>query len=212
MVVCMNTKDKIWNTALELFSKSGFEGVSVRDIASAVGVRESALYRHYKNKREIYDVILLQYSAHMNAFFAQMNLANQDGAFIDGQNAVAFFGTVTEQQLVDMGRQIFYFLFCDQISTKVRRMLTIEQYKNKAAAELYRKISFEDALSYQSGLFQDMINHGLFRPADPDIMALHFVAPMFLFFYKFDDDEQGLALAQEMIGEHIKQFGCIYAP
>lgn len=212
MVVRMNTKDKIWNTALDLFSKSGFEGVSVRDIASAVGVRESALYRHYKNKREIYDVILVQYHTHMNAFFAQLSLENSEGEFINGKNAVDFFGTVTEQQLIVMGRQIFYFLFCDQISAKVRRMLTIEQYKSKAAAELYRKISFEDALSYQSGLFQDMIKHGLFRQTDPYIMALHFVAPMFLFFYKFDDDEQGLALAQEMVGEHIKQFGRIYAP
>ncbi len=206
----MNTKDRIWNMALDLFSKSGFEGVSVRDIASAVGVRESALYRHYTNKREIYDVILLQYSAHMNAFFAQLNLTSSNGVFLDGQNAVAFFGTVTEQQLIDMGRQIFHFLFCDKLSAKVRRMLTIEQYKSAEAAELYRKVSFEDALSYQSGLFQDMINQGLFRPADSYIMALHFVAPMFLFFYKYDDNEQGLALAQEMVGEHIKQFGRIY--
>ncbi len=212
MVVLMNTKDKIWNTALDLFSISGYEGVSVRDIASAVGVRESALYRHYKNKREIYDAILLQYHAHMNAFFAQLSLADTDGAFIDGQNAVAFFGAVTEQQLIEMGRQIFHFMFCDKLSTKVRRMLTIEQYKNKEAAELYRKISFEDAMTYQSGLFEDMINRGLFRPADPHIMALHFVAPLFLLFYKFDDDAQGLAQAQELVSEHIKQFGRIYAP
>lgn len=212
MVVLMNTKDKIWNTALDLFSQRGYEGVSVRDISSAVGVRESALYRHYKNKREIYEAILLQYNTHMNTFFTQLNLANPQGGFIEGQNAVAFFGAVTEQSLVEMGKQIFHFLFCDQLSAKVRRMLTIEQYKSKDAAALYRKISFEDALSYQSALFGSMIDNGLFREADPNVMALHFVAPLFLMFYQFDNDAQGLAQAEAMVGEHIKQFGRIYAP
>ena len=45
----MKTKDKILIEALSLFSVSGFSGVSVRDIAKAVGIRESAIYKHYKN-------------------------------------------------------------------------------------------------------------------------------------------------------------------
>ena len=40
-----------------MFAKRGFSGVSVRDIASAVGVRESALYKHFKNKQDILDKI-----------------------------------------------------------------------------------------------------------------------------------------------------------
>ena len=43
----MKTKDKILIEALSLFSVSGFSGVSVRDIAKAVGIRESAIYKHY---------------------------------------------------------------------------------------------------------------------------------------------------------------------
>lgn len=42
----MNTKDRILYISLELFAQKGFSGVSVRDIASKVGVRESALYKH----------------------------------------------------------------------------------------------------------------------------------------------------------------------
>ena len=54
----MKTKDKILIEALSLFSVSGFSGVSVRDIAKAVGIRESAIYKHYKNKQDIFDCIV----------------------------------------------------------------------------------------------------------------------------------------------------------
>ena len=49
----MNTKDKILIEALSLFSVYGFSGVSVRDIAKFIGLRESAMYKHYKNKKVI---------------------------------------------------------------------------------------------------------------------------------------------------------------
>ena len=54
----MKTKDKILIEALSLFSVSGFSGVSVRDIAKAVGIRESAIYKHYKNKQQLFDTIV----------------------------------------------------------------------------------------------------------------------------------------------------------
>ena len=42
------TKDKIFDTALDLFSKKGYDSVSVRTIASEVGIKESSIYNHYK--------------------------------------------------------------------------------------------------------------------------------------------------------------------
>ena len=46
----METKARILWEALELFSSKGYKGVSVRDIAGAVGIRESSLYNHFKGK------------------------------------------------------------------------------------------------------------------------------------------------------------------
>lgn len=37
-----------------LFARLGYNGVSMRDLASAVGVTPAALYYHYKNKDELY--------------------------------------------------------------------------------------------------------------------------------------------------------------
>ena len=47
------TKQKILEVAVNLFSKKGFSGVSVREIARNVGIKESSLYNHYQNKDDI---------------------------------------------------------------------------------------------------------------------------------------------------------------
>ena len=52
------TKDKIFDTALDLFSKKGYDSVSVRTIASEVGIKESSIYNHYSSKKDILMSIL----------------------------------------------------------------------------------------------------------------------------------------------------------
>jgi AcrR family transcriptional regulator len=53
-----NTKQKSVQESMKLFSIQGFDAVSIRTIAQAVGVRNSALYKHFKSKREILDEII----------------------------------------------------------------------------------------------------------------------------------------------------------
>ena len=52
-----NTKDKILVTALRLFAQDGYEAVSVSKIAGELGITKGALYKHYKNKRDIFNSI-----------------------------------------------------------------------------------------------------------------------------------------------------------
>jgi AcrR family transcriptional regulator len=48
----------ILEAAVQLFSKNGFDGVSMRDIAEAAGVSKSNIYHHFKSKRVLYRSIL----------------------------------------------------------------------------------------------------------------------------------------------------------
>ncbi|MFQ5473137.1 MAG: TetR/AcrR family transcriptional regulator [Dehalococcoidia bacterium] len=47
------TRRRILSEALKLFSKNGFHGASVRDIARSVGLTEAALYYHFPSKQAI---------------------------------------------------------------------------------------------------------------------------------------------------------------
>ncbi len=44
--------------ALRVFSRLGYEGSSVNDIAAELGLSKTAMYKHFKNKREVFDSIL----------------------------------------------------------------------------------------------------------------------------------------------------------
>ncbi|MFF2876538.1 TetR/AcrR family transcriptional regulator [Gottfriedia sp. NPDC057991] len=48
------TKDKIIAAALALFSKNGYEGTSLTEIAKAVGIQKPSIYNHFKSKEEIF--------------------------------------------------------------------------------------------------------------------------------------------------------------
>ena len=53
-----DTKENILRTALRLFARDGYEAVSTSAIAGELGMTKGALYKHYKNKRAIFDSIV----------------------------------------------------------------------------------------------------------------------------------------------------------
>ena len=57
----MNNKEKIFLVSIDLFSRYGYGGVSIRQIATNVGIKESSIYNHYKSKESILDAILDYY-------------------------------------------------------------------------------------------------------------------------------------------------------
>ena len=53
-----DTKQKILDKALELFSEYGYDSVSVGQIAQAVGIKAPSLYNHFPGKQAIFDAIV----------------------------------------------------------------------------------------------------------------------------------------------------------
>lgn len=50
--------DQIVRQATDLFSKDGYQKVTVKQLAKACDVTEAALYRHFGSKEEIYNAVL----------------------------------------------------------------------------------------------------------------------------------------------------------
>ncbi|KJS16946.1 MAG: TetR family transcriptional regulator [Peptococcaceae bacterium BRH_c4b] len=69
-------KEDILKASIELFAARGYDAVSVRDIARAAGVTESALYKHFKGKEDmslyIFKEIIQEYCRRI------INIKNQD--------------------------------------------------------------------------------------------------------------------------------------
>jgi AcrR family transcriptional regulator len=53
-----DTRERIKQVALELFTEQGYEQTSLREIAERLGVTKAALYYHFKSKEEIVEAFV----------------------------------------------------------------------------------------------------------------------------------------------------------
>lgn len=53
-----NRKDQLLREATRLFASQGFRGTSVRGIATACGISEAAVYRHFDGKADLYEAVI----------------------------------------------------------------------------------------------------------------------------------------------------------
>ncbi|WP_047551848.1 TetR/AcrR family transcriptional regulator [Psychroserpens sp. Hel_I_66] len=52
-------KDEIIKTAAKLFKEKGFSAVTMRDLATAMGMKAASLYNHISSKQEILKIIII---------------------------------------------------------------------------------------------------------------------------------------------------------
>jgi AcrR family transcriptional regulator len=61
-VKARDTKERILEAALKLFSKKGFLGATTKDIAKLAGVAELTLFRHFPSKERLFEGVITRYS------------------------------------------------------------------------------------------------------------------------------------------------------
>lgn len=83
-----NTRQEILHTAKALFNEKGYNGVSTRDIAAALGIAKGNLSYYFKRKEEIMEALLAE-SAQRAPLRSPRSLAELDAFFADIEEAVA---------------------------------------------------------------------------------------------------------------------------
>lgn len=168
-----DTRQKIMNKALELFSARGYDSVSVGEIASAVGIKAPSLYNHFSGKQAIFDAIV-------EATAAQYE-ADTDRIHIHVQNVtrdIPAFAEISEDALLEKVRQIFTYSLHNETISRFRRMMTIEQFRSPELAALYSRRYVERVVAYHAGIFRALAAAGEIHSDDPDALAMLYVAPV----------------------------------
>lgn len=198
----MSTKERILSEALSLFSVHGYSSVSVRDITKAIGIRESAIYKHYKNKQAIFDTIIHVSAERINQF--QQELINTAGQEVSDDTNFS----------IDLMQKIycrlFSFYLTDEILSKFRKMMIIEQYKSIELNTMFTEMFIEKTMRYQTEVFRQLIKEGRMGGTDPEIMALHFYSPVFLLLFRYDTRTEKVDEALKLIQKHIQEFFGLY--
>ena len=201
----MDTKQRILDEALTLFSEKGYANVFVGDIADRVGIKAPSLYKHYKSKRAIFDAIIDE----MNRRFEEQAKSLQ----ITGTDASADAGVyqeISEDRLLKTGRDLFLYFLHDDYNQKFRKMLTLEQFHDEDLAKIYSRIYVDDPLSYQGMLFGFMVTSGVLKTDNVQIMTLHFYAPIYYLLTICDREPDREPEALKLLDDHIRQFDKLY--
>ena len=168
-----DTKQKILDKALALFSSEGYDSVSVGEIAKAVGIKAPSLYNHYPSKRAIFDAIVEATAAQYEKDTDKIDIHVQNSA-----KDVPVFTDITVDLLIEKVRQIFTYSLHNETISRFRRMMTIEQFRSPELAELYTRRYVERIVAYHADIFRSLIAAGEIRPEDPDTLALMYVSPV----------------------------------
>ena len=201
----MNTKERIVDEALTLFSVQGFKGTTVKNIADAVGIKDSSIYKHFKSKQEILDAIVDQMKGRMEELSGTLGIP-QD---IDEDSVMTAYKDLSLQELQEISRKAFLFYLKDEFMSRFWRLSQMEQYQNREIYNIYRSIFFEQSIKYQTELFAEMIRQGAFREADPEVVAVNFYAPIYFLLSKYQE-ESDVEEALRMLDKQIEEFYHIY--
>ncbi|MDD4159616.1 MAG: TetR family transcriptional regulator [Synergistaceae bacterium] len=195
-----DTKENILHTALRLFARDGYEAASVSCIAGELGITKGALYRHYKNKRDIFDSIV-ERMCRIDVERAKKYEVPEETF---DRSPAAYRSTDIDKVRAFIEAQ-FHFLTEDEFACNFRKMLILEQYRNPEIAELYQKCLVSGPVSYMEDIFREMVGQGLCGKNDPKQLALEFYAPFYLLL-SISDTAAGKKEAARLLNAHIERF------
>ena len=179
------TKERILNTALALFSQRGYLGTSMSDIANELGMTKGALYKHYTSKQEILDRI----TARMRELDRERAQAYQ---MPDGF-AEAYRNTPAEKIRTYSVAQFRHWTE-DGFSARFRKLLTLEPYRDPAFATLYQNYLASGPVAYMAEIFRTMTDSN----ESAMQLALEFYGPIYLLYSIYDGTEDKEAVIQQL--------------
>jgi len=119
-----DTYEEILEAAAQAFSKNGYDGTSLAEIAKAVGIKTPALYYHFKSKNEILYAYLVRSGEQI---FSAVQLAVVGAGEDPKKRLCAFVKTYirTQLEMIDTMPTVNTVIF----SSTVSKALTRSQYK-----------------------------------------------------------------------------------
>ena len=173
----MTTKEKIMDVALHMFSERGYEAVSIRDICGEVGIKESTLYYHFKNKMDILDSLIAKFKEHIEGLLIHIDEMPQ---MPSGKTKKKNAGStdIIDSYMMDS------YLF-DPFCNLMIRLMMIEQFHNEEMRALYEKTMFTDPYDIYLRVFRMLASQGAFSESQVDAIVRRYHAYMTMLTYRY---------------------------
>ena len=192
-----DTKERILVAALEMFSQNGYAGTNIRELSASLGLVKSGVYKHYESKEAIWNALL----DHMITYYA------------DHFGSAEHLPPVPDslEGLVTMTMQMVNFTVHDEKVIMTRKVLTLEQFRDVRARELATKHFLTGLTDIFTRIFTSMMNKGLLRKDNPEMLAFAYTAPISALIHLCDREpdktEEAIARVEAFSRHFIKTYG-----
>ena len=190
-----NTREKLLEAAVDLFSVKGFDGTTVDEIAGTIGIKGPTIYKYFKGK----EALLVGIAEKADAEYESGKLMKiRSSSAIDSGEALKAYTM----------NHIMFTMENEHIK-KIRRLFTIEQFKDERFARTATLHQITNIETLYSGIFKDMMKRGLMNDGDNDMLAFQYTSPITILLQWCDREpaikEQIVAKIEKHIDLFIKE-------
>ena len=191
-----DTKERILEAALEMFSQKGYAGTNIRELTASLGLVKSSMYRHFKSKEEIWNTLLDEMIAYYGARFGSPENLPPIPDSLEG--------------LVAMTRHMTDVTIRDEKIIMTRKLLSIEQFRDDRARDLATKHFLTGLKEMFTHIFTGMMDKGLLRKDDPEMLAFAYTAPISALIHWCDREPEKTEEAMAQIEAFSRHFVKVY--
>ncbi len=191
-----DTRREILDRSLDLFAEHGFFGTSMRQIARAVGIRESAIYHHFSSKQAILHALLQELGPGRANSFRQLDV-------------VAMMRAVGGREVLRQITEMIMVTWTLPQEQKILRLILSEGPRLGSEGVLHPAQLIERARTTVAEIFSRVIDAGLIRKVDPMAAALAFLGPMALLranYLAMPNETPDLKKLRALIDLHMTHF------
>lgn len=199
----MNTKEKIFDVSLDLFSKKGYDSVSLREIAEEVGIKKSSIYSHYPSK----EAILMDIFEYFTDLFEYDEMLNSKDLILTQDNGVLL---ENPEMFYHMGSEAIKSMFTKERNLKIWKLIFIQMHHNEKIRMFFQNEILVKPLEFWIGFFTILKENGIIKnDCNPQLLAKEYYSfPIYLLLEmcaKYDDiPQEGLDDFFKQAEEHAK--------
>ena len=192
-----DTRERILETALQMFSQNGYAGTNVRELTAALGLVKSSMYKHFESKEAIWNTLLDQMIAYYDERFGSPEHLPPVPDSLEG--------------LVPMTMGMVDFTIHDDKIVMTRKVLAIEQFRDERARGLATKHFLTVLTDMFTHVFAGMMDKGLLRRDDPTMLAFAYATPISALIHLCDREpertEDAIARVEAFSRHFVKVYG-----
>lgn len=193
----LTTKERIIESAIELFSEKGFFETSIRELAEKSNIKVSSLYSHFTSKEEILDIILKNYQKELTK------------VRIPDEKLESIVNSLSPEEIFSIGFSKIIETTASQKMNKIIKILLIELYRNPKVREFYKQWYFNENRVSVMEIFKKLQEKGTIKKYDLELLASMYNALLNYYFHEYFlyiADNKDTSELEDKIKQHLQLF------